>query len=83
MNKYQVTVKPGSSQEKIIEVIPATATTLGELTVYLRAKPHDGEANAALIKLLSKHFKVSKTSITIVRGSHSRTKIIEFLAREW
>ncbi|MCR5700241.1 MAG: DUF167 domain-containing protein [Candidatus Saccharibacteria bacterium] len=70
--KYQVIVKPGSSQEKIIE------TATGELTVYLRAKPHDGEANTVLIKLLAKHFKVPKTSITITRGAKSRVKIIEF-----
>ena len=70
--KYNITVKPGSSQEKIIEAGE------GELTVYLRAKPHDGEANTALIKLLSKHFKIPKTSITIVRGHKSRNKTIEF-----
>ena len=71
MSKYVVTVKPGTSQEKIVQ------TADGELTVYLRAKPHDGEANDALIKLLSKHFKVAKTSIKISSGSHSRTKLIE------
>ena len=70
--KYAITVKPGSSQEKIIETAP------GELTVYLRAKPHDGEANDALIKLLAKHFKVAKTSIKITYGQKSRTKTIEF-----
>ena len=69
--KYQVTVKPGSSQEKIVE------TGANELTVYLRAKPHDGEANDALIKILSKHFKVPKTTINITRGAHSRTKTLE------
>ena len=70
--KYQVTVKPGSSQEKIIETAPDA------LTIYLRAKPHDGEANDALVKLLSKHFKVPKTSIKIAHGAKSRTKTIEF-----
>ena len=69
--KYQVTVKPGSSQEKIV------VTGANELTVYLRAKPHDGEANDALIKILSKHFKVPKTTINITRGAHSRTKTLE------
>ena len=72
MSKYTITVKPGSSQEKIVETAP------GELTVYLRAKPHDGEANAALIKLLSKHFNVAKTSIAITRGAKSHVKQIEF-----
>ncbi len=72
MAKYIITVKPGSSQEKIVE------STSGELIVYLRAKPHDGEANTALIKLLSKHFDIPKTSINITRGQKSRIKTIEF-----
>ena len=71
MTQYIITVKPGSSQEKIVETTPNT------YTVYLRAKPHDGEANEALIKMLSKHFKVSKTTIRIVRGTKSRVKTIE------
>ncbi len=70
--KYTITVKTNSSQEKIVKVSPS------ELTVYLRAKPHDGEANTALIKLLAKHFNVSKTSIKIVRGHKSHVKIIDF-----
>lgn len=67
--KYTVIVKPGSSQEKII----ASGETL---TVYLRAKPHDGEANQALVKLLSEHLKTPKTRIQILRGTKSRHKII-------
>lgn len=70
--RYAITVKPGSSQERIIE------TNEGELTIYLRAKAHDGEANNALIKLLSKYYKVPKTSIKIIRGAKSKSKIIEF-----
>ena len=66
-----IIVKPGTSQEKIIE------TATGEFMVYLRAKAHDGEANEALIKLLSKHFKVPKTTIKIVRGGKSRIKTVE------
>ena len=69
--KYTVTVKPGSSQEKVV------VTGEHGITVYLRAKPHDGEANIALVKILAKHFDVSKTSIQIIRGAHSRTKIVE------
>lgn len=69
--RYTVIVKPGTSQEKIIETSP------GELTVYLRAKAHDGEANEALIKALSKYFNIPKTSIVITRGVKSRHKQIE------
>ena len=68
--QYIVKVKPGTSQEKIVEAD-------GLLTVYLRAKAHDGEANKALIKLLSKYFNVAKSDIEIVRGEKGREKIIE------
>lgn len=67
---YRVTVKPGTSQEKVVE------TSENELTIYLRAKPHDGEANAALIKLLSKHFHIAKSNITIKKGAKSKQKLI-------
>ena len=70
--KYIIKVKPGTSQEKIVE------KSEGEFIVYLRAKAHDGEANEALVKLLSKHFKVPKTTIKIIRGAKSKNKIIEF-----
>lgn len=70
--KYTITVKPGTSQEKVVKV------SADELTVHLRAKPHDGEANEALVKILAKHFGVPKTSIEIIRGHKSRTKTIEF-----
>ncbi len=70
--KYQVIVKPGSSQEKVV------ATGEQELTVYLRAKPHDGEANSALIKILAKYLNIPKTSLKITRGQKSRVKTIEF-----
>ena len=72
MTQYLVKLKPGSSQEKIIQ------DGVTKLTVYLRAKPHDGEANDALIKLLSKHFNTPKTSIKILRGAKSRNKVVEF-----
>lgn len=68
----KIITKPGSSQEKIVQ------NSDDEYTVYLRAKPHDGEANTALLKILSKHFDVPKTSIKIVRGQKSRIKTIEF-----
>ena len=71
MTKYNITVKPGTSQEKVVAISP------NELTVYLRAKAHDGEANEALIKALSKHFKVAKTTMKIGRGAKARHKTIE------
>ena len=67
----EISVKTGSKKAPLIE---------GEgtrLTVFLRSRPHDGAANTELIKLLSKHFRVPKTSIKIVSGEKSHTKRLE------
>lgn len=68
---YEITVKPNSKKG------PLVVADGDRLTVFLREKPVDGEANAALIKILSKHFKVAKTRITIKRGNTSRKKLVE------
>ncbi len=68
---YEVTVKPNSKKG------PLVVTDGDRLTVFLREKPVDGEANVALIKILSKHFDVAKTRIAIKRGNTSRKKLIE------
>lgn len=70
---YEVTVKPNSKKGPLVVVDG------DKLTVYLREKPVDGEANAALIKILSKHFDVSKSQIVIKRGNTSRRKLIEII----
>lgn len=68
---YQITVKTGSKKGPLVE------KTGDNLTVFLREKPHDGEANAALIKLLADYFDIPKTSIVIKSGAKSHHKIIE------
>lgn len=68
---YEVRVKPNSKKGPLVVVDGDS------LTVYLREKPIDGEANIALIRLLAKHFDIPKTSILIKTGKHSRTKLVE------
>ena len=70
--KIAVTVKPSSKKGPLV-----AKQDDGDFIVYLREKPHDGEANTALIKLLSDHFKVAKSNIAIVSGQKSHHKIIE------
>ena len=67
---YDVIVKPNSKKGPLILV------NGNELTVYLREKPIDGEANAALIKLLAQHFQVAKSQITIKSGFNGRHKLV-------
>lgn len=66
-----------------VRVIPnarkntVAATEAGGLRVHLQAPAVDGKANTALIRILSEHFDVPRSRITIVRGEKSREKIIE------
>jgi len=71
IRNYDVYVKPGSKKGPSVE-----KTGEDSLTVYISERPHDGKANAALIKLLSKHFNVSKSQVEIVRGEKSKQKNI-------
>ena len=70
--KILVTVKPGSSQEKVVENVIDDETR--DVTIWTHARAHDGEANKKVIEMLSDYYKVPKTSITLVRGANSRTK---------
>lgn len=71
--QIQVKVKPGSKQLARLE-----EQGDGSYTAFLTARAHDGEANKALIELVSKHFRVPKTSIQITQGAKSRQKTLEF-----
>lgn len=65
-------IKPGSKKGDKIE-----RQEDGTYIIYLRARAHEGEANAALINLLAKTFDVPKTTIKIKSGASSRLKLIE------
>lgn len=70
----KVFVKTGSSKGPLV-------IEGGEgLTVYLREKPHDGEANEALVKILAKHFRVAKSCVIVRRGLRSHAKAVEIIS---
>ncbi len=51
----------------------------GSYKIKVDAPATDGKANARLIKILSDYFKVSKSSVSIVKGHRSREKVLEVL----
>lgn len=67
----KVKVIPKSSQNKIIGFEGE------ELKIKCTSAPEKGKANAAVIALLSKYYKVPKSAITILRGKTSTRKVIE------
>ena len=70
--KILATVKPGSSQEKVVENVIDNETR--GVTIWTHARAHDGEANKKVTEMLADYYNVPKTSITLVRGANSRTK---------
>ena len=49
----------------------------GALKVRIASPPVDGAANAGLIKLLAKQFRVSRSDVEIIAGESSRSKRIK------
>ena len=47
------------------------------LKVWLKSAPEDGKANAELVRILAKKFKIHRTDIQIVRGLSSRNKNVD------
>ena len=67
--RYEVTVKPGSKQSEV-------KIDSENIVIRTTKRAHDGEANAAVVELLAKHFRMSKGSIKILRGEKSRKKVV-------
>ena len=73
--KIFVTVKPGSSQEKVVET--GKNDEAHEVTIWTHARAHDGEANKKVIELLSDFYGVPKSSVRFIRGEKSKIKTFE------
>lgn len=48
-----------------------------EITICVKSKPVDGQANKEIIKKLAKHFGVPSANVSIRSGHRSRDKIVE------
>lgn len=69
--RISVRVKPGTKGATRLE-----KQEDGSFTAFLHARAHDGEANKALLELVSDEFKIPKTSIEIISGAKSRDKVL-------
>lgn len=66
----RVRVKPRASVSRVLGV------RSGELEVAVAAPPVDGAANEELVRVLSEHFDVPKSTIEIARGQSGRSKLV-------
>jgi len=62
-------ISPNASKNEIIK-------TDEGVKIKITAQPVDGKANKALVEFLSKHFKIPKTSIEIVKGHTCKEKTL-------
>ena len=75
MSRLPVRLTPGASADRI-DGWDVDADGRPVLKVRVRARPVEGAANAALIKLLAKTLGVAKSSVALDRGDQSRTKLL-------
>ncbi len=73
--RFAVRLTPGASADRI-DGWDVDADGRPVLKVRVRARPIEGEANAALVKLMAKALGVPKSAVAIQRGGQSRTKIL-------
>ncbi|MEO8711379.1 MAG: DUF167 domain-containing protein [Parafilimonas sp.] len=71
---FHVHVKPNAKTDSII------IKENNELDIRICAVPVDGKANKYLIAYLSKIFKVSKSSVVILKGLNNNYKTVEIIA---
>lgn len=70
-----IRLTPRSSANRILGV-ERLADGSSVLKVSVTAVPEGGKANAALIKLLAKAWKLPKTSLSVASGATSRRKVL-------
>lgn len=73
--RVAVRLTPGARSERI-EGIAAEADGSVVLRVAVTAAPEQGKANAALLRLLARRWRLPRTSLSIVSGATQRRKTL-------
>ncbi len=71
MTTLKVRVQPGASRDEI------TGWEEDLLRVRLRARAVEGKANKSLLEFLSGALGLRPRQVTLVKGEHSREKLVE------
>lgn len=75
MTTLPIRLTPGAASDRI-DGWDVDADGRPILKVRVRARPIEGEANAALLKLMAKTLGVPKSAVSLARGGQSRTKMV-------
>ena len=79
MARLPVRLTPGASVDRI-DGWDVDADGRPFLKVRVRARPVEGEANEALIRLLAKTLGMPRSAVSLARGGQSRLKRIEVVS---
>ena len=69
--RIYVRVTPRAGKNEVLKISD------GEYKVKVTAPPEKGKANEAVVNLLADYFGVPKSSISIIGGKSTKTKIID------
>ena len=75
MARLPVRLTPGAAADRI-DGWDVDADGRPVLRVRVRARPVEGEANAALLRLLARALGVPKSAVALDRGGQSRLKML-------
>ncbi len=68
----KIKAQPNASRSEFVETLEEA------IKLRIKAPAVEGAANRELIKFLSKHFRIAKSSIAFKSGQKSKIKIVEF-----
>jgi uncharacterized protein (TIGR00251 family) len=73
--RVAVRLTPKASADRIQGVVTEADGRVA-LKVQVTAVPEDGKANAALIRLLAKQWRLPRTTLDVVQGATDRRKLV-------
>jgi uncharacterized protein len=68
--RIEIRLKPRAKNDRV------TVTGAGSADIAVTSPPVDEKANEHLVKLLAKRLGVSKSAVTLLRGGHSKNKVV-------
>ena len=68
--RIEIRLKPRAKNDRL------AVTGIGTVDIAVTSPPVEGKANEHLVKLLAKKLGVPKMSVTLVRGGHSKNKVV-------
>uniref|UniRef100_A0A1A9Z362 Uncharacterized protein n=1 Tax=Glossina pallidipes TaxID=7398 RepID=A0A1A9Z362_GLOPL len=68
--RVRILAKPGAKQNCITDI------SIDGVGIQIAAPPSEGEANAELVKYLSKVLRLRKSDVVLDKGARSRNKVV-------